>query len=87
MMKMSNYKNNKVFITIATSLAVGIWSLPAYAYLDPGTGSMLIQGIIGVVAAAGVALKLYWHKIKLMISGRKAESETISKSQGSVSKD
>ena len=32
------------------------------AYLDPGTGSMLVQLLVGGVAAAGVALKLYWHK-------------------------
>jgi len=86
-MKMSNYKNNKVFIAIATAVSLGTWALPAHAYLDPGTGSMLIQGIIGAVAAAGVALKLYWYKIKLMITGRKAESETINESQNSVSKD
>ena len=35
----------------------------AFAYLDPGTGSMLLQVILGGVAAVGVALKLYWHKI------------------------
>jgi len=32
----------------------------AFAYLDPGTGSMLLQVILGGVAAVGVALKLYW---------------------------
>ena len=36
----------------------------AFAYLDPGTGSMLLQVILGGVAAATVALKLYWHRIK-----------------------
>ena len=38
-------------------------SLPAYAYLDPGTGSALIQGLIAAVAAIGVTVKLYWHRI------------------------
>jgi hypothetical protein len=36
----------------------------AYAYLDPGTGSMLLQVILGGVAAVGVAIKLYWHKLR-----------------------
>ena len=36
----------------------------AFAYLDPGTGSMLLQGILGGIAAVGVALKLYWHKLR-----------------------
>jgi len=36
----------------------------AVAYLDPGTGSMLLQVILGGVAAVGVAVKLYWHKLR-----------------------
>ena len=35
-----------------------------YAYLDPGTGSMLLQVILGGIAAVGVAIKLYWHKLR-----------------------
>ena len=34
------------------------------AYLDPGTGSMLLQVILGGIAAVGVAIKLYWHKLR-----------------------
>ena len=40
---------------------------PALAYLDPGTGSMLLQVILGGVAAVGVALKLFWHKIRVAV--------------------
>jgi hypothetical protein len=35
----------------------------AFAYLDPGTGSMLLQVILGGIAAVGVALKLFWYRI------------------------
>ena len=45
----------------------------AEAYLDPGTGSMLLQVILGGVAAVGVAFKLYWHRLKVALSGRKKE--------------
>lgn len=37
---------------------------PAYAYLDPGTGSMLLQLLLGGVAGALVVGKLYWARIK-----------------------
>ncbi len=37
---------------------------PAHAYLDPGSASMIVQMIIGAVAGVGIAVKLYWHKIK-----------------------
>jgi hypothetical protein len=86
-MSISNHQKNQIFITITTSFVLGTWALPAYAYLDPGTGSMLIQGIIGAVAAVGITLKLYWHKIKLMISGRKSQGETTDTSQDSASKE
>ncbi len=36
---------------------------PAGAYLDPGTGSMLLQALLGGVAAVGVIARLYWHRM------------------------
>lgn len=51
-------------------------SQPAWAYLDPGTGSMLLQVILGGIAAVGVALKLFWHKIRIALGfGKKTVSE------------
>ena len=45
----------------------------AVAYLDPGTGSMLLQVILGGVAAVGVAIKLYWHKLRAAFGMSKKE--------------
>ncbi len=46
------------------------------AYLDPGTGSMLLQVILGGVAAVGVAVKLYWHKLRVSFGmGKKEDPE------------
>jgi hypothetical protein len=42
---------------------------PAYAYLDPGTGSMLLQGLIAAIAGGLVFLKIYWQKVKILFSG------------------
>ena len=36
----------------------------AAAYLDPGTGSILLQGILALIAGAAVTLKLYWTRVK-----------------------
>ncbi len=33
-------------------------------YIDAGTGSLLIQLLIGSVAGGFVAFKLYWHNLK-----------------------
>jgi hypothetical protein len=48
-------------------------SVNAEAYLDPGTGSMMLQVILGGIAAIGVALKLYWHKLRVFLGGGKKE--------------
>lgn len=39
----------------------------AQAYLDPGTGSILLQVIIGGVAGLGVIAKLYWHRLRSLL--------------------
>jgi len=65
----------KTWKWIAAVLLVFLAS-PAYAYLDPGTGSMLLQVILGGIAAVGVALKLFWHKIRVAIGlGSKSGAE------------
>lgn len=39
----------------------------AFAYIDPGTGSVVIQMIIGGLVGAGIAIKVFWFKIKTAI--------------------
>ena len=39
---------------------------PAAAYLDPGSGSMLLQALLGGVAAVGVIARLYWHRLSAL---------------------
>lgn len=39
-------------------------SANAYAYFDPGMGSIIIQGIIGALAATTLTIKIYWKKVK-----------------------
>ena len=44
---------------------------PAYAYLDPGTGSMLLSAVIGVAAAVGLAVRMFWYRIVDLVRGRR----------------
>ena len=64
-------------ITLALLMAS---SMPALAYLDPGTGSMILQGLIGLVAGALVAIKIYWAKIRLFFSSKRAPNPAESRS-------
>ena len=36
----------------------------SYAYLDPGSASIILQSILGAIAAVGATIGLYWKKIK-----------------------
>lgn len=60
----------RLFAAVVLALAAILLARPAYAYLDPGTGSMVVQGMIAAIAAGAVALKLYWKRLK-SVFGRK----------------
>ena len=40
----------------------------AFAYLDPGTGSIILQAILGFIAATVASISMYWTKFKSLIS-------------------
>jgi hypothetical protein len=42
---------------------------PAYAYLDPGTGSYLIQMGIATFLGLLIGAKMFWHSIKMFVAG------------------
>ena len=42
-------------------------------YIDPGTASMLISTILGGIAAVGVFLKMYWHRLLVLLRIRKPD--------------
>ncbi len=54
---------DKLIFVFVFALALD-FSNPALAYLDPGTGSMILQLLLGGVAGALVVGKLYWQRVK-----------------------
>ncbi|OJW50107.1 MAG: hypothetical protein BGO67_01905 [Alphaproteobacteria bacterium 41-28] len=48
---------------------------PAHAYLDPGAASMVLQGLIGGVAAAVGFLSLYYNRIKKFLCNLRKRKE------------
>ena len=43
----------------------------AYAYIDPGAGSYVVEIIIATLLGALFAVKLFWHRIKAILFRRK----------------
>ncbi len=39
-------------------------------YFDPGTGSLIIQLVLGVLLAVGLAVRIYWRKIKALFGAK-----------------
>ena len=48
-------------------VASSFFSTSAYAYLDPGTSGIIIQAILGFIAASVAAISFYWNKVKLFL--------------------
>jgi hypothetical protein len=55
---------NKTLFLVLVFFGVSNLAVPAHAYLDAGTGSMLLQLILGGVAGLVVIMKLYWQKFR-----------------------
>ena len=39
----------------------------AFAYIDPGTGGIILQAILGFIAAVGATITIYWRKFKELL--------------------
>ena len=42
-----------------------LFTSSAHAYLDPGTGSIILQAIVGAFAAFFSTLYIFWEKVKI----------------------
>ena len=54
----------KILAAIVVTCLYTTYAAPAWAYLDPGTGSIVLQGIIAAIATVSVSISLYWRRIK-----------------------
>ena len=55
---------NLTSVALLGAIATLFFTGPAWAYLDPGTGSMMLQLLLGGVAGAMVVGKLYWQRLR-----------------------
>lgn len=55
-------------VIFPTLILTGAFMSPAFAYLDPGTGSMVLQAILGVIAVVGATISVYWQRVRAFFS-------------------
>ncbi|WP_036859303.1 hypothetical protein [Porticoccus hydrocarbonoclasticus] len=49
------------------------FSSNTFAYIDPGTGSLILQGLLAAVATATTVFGIYYGKIKQFFSRKRPE--------------
>jgi hypothetical protein len=69
---------SRIFIILIFVVSLVLVPVSAHAYLDPGTGSYILQIVIGSLLAFALVIKTFWHRIKafladLVSSKRKGE--------------
>ena len=54
-------------------LVIAALEQPVDAYLDPGTGSMVLQAVLGGLAAGAIIVRAYWLRLKARLTGSRSE--------------
>ena len=66
------HKRGALFVCILTVS----FSVDAFAYLDPGTGSIVLQSIIAGIAVAWFTIRTYWYKL-MKLFGKKSPKNLL----------
>ena len=65
-------------VTVTMAWLLFVCASPAYAYVDPGTGSMMLQLVLGGVAGLAVLIRLSWQRLLSALHLRRRDkNETV----------
>jgi hypothetical protein len=56
--------SQKRLLMLWFTVQLAAFSSAAHAYLDPGTGSILVQSLLAGIAGAIAVVGLYWQRVK-----------------------
>lgn len=68
---------NRLKAQVVLGAVLSIGASPAFAYLDPGTGSIIFQAIVAGLVAALFYFRTIWSRIKSFFTGKPYEREKI----------
>jgi len=49
-------------VVLSVLLALLVFQQPAHAYIDPGTGSLILQGLVAMFVGAAFTLKTFFRE-------------------------
>jgi drug/metabolite transporter (DMT)-like permease len=61
---MKNNSRRIILLLILVISGLMVFTDQAYAYIDPGTGSMIVQTLIAAVAVVGVSLGIFRNRLR-----------------------
>jgi len=59
----------KAIVSLVAVLSIASFHFDAHAYMNPGTGSMILQALIAGFAVISVTVKMYWYRLRAFIKG------------------
>lgn len=68
---MKIHKSNVAFVAYLAICLSLLVITPANAYIDPGSGSIIFQAVVGGAMAVGLGVKVYWRRIAAFFSRKK----------------
>ena len=77
----------KRVLAIWLAVQLVIFSTAAHAYLDPGTGSILVQSFLAGLAGAVAVVSLYWQRVKAFFANLRKSSRDVQSSATSTDND
>ncbi len=51
------------------------WVTPAFAYIDPGAGMVVWQGLLALIGAVAVFARRPWQALRRWVTGQRADDE------------
>lgn len=72
---------SSIYLTCLLAAVIAGTAAPAHAYLDPGTGSMILQVLLGGFAGVALAGRLYWRRFLGIIGVRSEAPEAAEPSK------
>ena len=69
-MKFQLTTKRPIFVLGMMVLLSSFFISDAYAYLDPASGSLIIQMLVGALVGVGITIKVFWFRIKQKLFSR-----------------
>ena len=65
---------NKSAMALLIAFMLLLFPQEGYAYLDPGSGSLVVQAILAAFFALTLTIKLFWRRIKEFLTNAFSQS-------------